>query len=282
MSMSTSARLRGRDALALRAAVALAVAAVSTPALAVFQNGGFEQNSFAGWTLEGGTNPGLAGSPPFTGASVTINPGAAGPADIVGQVADPRAPTIALPRAGSFTARLNDEGGGALVTRLTQVDTLTAADIDPVDGLPHLRFAFAPVMDDPNHAPHEQPYFYVSVRNLADNTVLFEQFAYSGQPGVDFLQGTGNWKYLPFQDVDAVLPLSAIGQPIELTVIAADCSLGGHGGYVYVDGFGSAPVGQPGGGAGAPAVELPVGHPFALAALAALLAAAGWRRARTV
>ncbi len=282
MSMSTSARLRGRRALALRAAIALAVAALSTPALAVFQNGGFEQNSFAGWTLDGGTNPGLAGSPPFTGASVTINPGAAGPADIVGQVADPRAPTIALPRAGDHTARLNDEGGGALVTRLTQIDTLTAADIDPADGLPHLRFAFAPVMDDPNHAPHEQPYFYVSVRNLADNTVLFEQFAYSGQPGVDFLQGTGNWKYLPFQDVDAVLPLSAIGQPIELTVIAADCSLGGHGGYVYVDGFGSAPVGQPGGGTGAPAVELPVGHPFALAALAALLAAAGWRRARTV
>ncbi len=258
----------------------LAATALLAPlsAHAVFQNGGFELNSFAGWTLEGGLNPGLAGSPPFTGASVQITPGSPGPANIVGTLSDPRAPLISLPRVGSYTARLNDEAGGARVTRLRQVDTLTAADIDPADGLPHLRFAFAPVLDDPSHAAHEQPYFYVAVRNLADNSLLFEQFAWSGQPGVDFLQGSGNWKYLPFQNVDAVLPLSAIGQPIELVVIAADCSLGGHGGYVYVDGFGSTAVGQPGGGG--TAIAVPVGHPFALAALVALLAATGWRRAR--
>ncbi len=263
----------------LRALLALAVAFAALPAHAVFQNGGFEQNNFNGWTLEGGINPGLAGSPPFTGASVQITPGAAGPADIVGQIVDPRAPLIALPRVGNLTARLNNEGGGALVTRLRQVDTLTAADIDPLDGLPHLRFAFAPVLDDPSHAPHEQPYFYVAVRNLADNSVLFEQFAYSGQPGVNFLQGSGSWKYLAFQNVDAVLPLSAIGQPIELVVIAADCSLGGHGGYVYVDGFGSSEVGLPGGNGAAP-IAVPVGHPLALGALAALLAAFAWRRTR--
>ncbi len=263
----------------LRAVLAIAIGLVPLSAQAVFQNGGFEQDSFAGWTLEGGLNPGLAGSPPFTGASVQITPGAPGPANIVGQVADPRAPTIALPRAGHFTARLNDEAGGARVTRLRQIDTLTAADIDPLDGLPHLRFAFAPVMDDPSHAPHEQPYFYVAVRNLADNSVLFEQFAYSGQAGFDFLPGSGNWKYLEFQDVDAVLPLTAIGQPIELIVIAADCSLGGHGGYVYVDGFGSAQVGQPGGGGMTP-IAVPVRHPVALGALAILLAAFAWRRTR--
>lgn len=58
------------------AAIALTVAG---SAHAVFTNGGFEQNNFSGWTLGGGTNPGLAGAAPFTGASVQINQGAPGP-----------------------------------------------------------------------------------------------------------------------------------------------------------------------------------------------------------
>jgi hypothetical protein len=258
------------------AALGIALALGSAPAFALFTNGGFEQNSFAGWTLGGGTNPGLIGSEPFTGASVQINPGAAGPAAIVGQITDPLAPTILLPRVGQLTAKLNDENGGALVTTLVQVDTVSNADIDPADGLPHIRFAFAPVMDDPSHAPDEQPYFYVSVRNLADNSIVFEQFAYSGQPGVNFLSGPGNWKYLEFQNVDAVLPSSAIGQQIELTVIAADCALGGHGGYVYVDGFGSSNVPPPGGGV-AEVTEVPINRPAMLILLATLLGLCVWR-----
>ena len=118
--------------------------------------------------------------PPFTSASVQINLGAAGPATIVGPgTVDPRAPTIVLPRVGQSTAKLNDEGGGALVTTLRQTDTVSNADVDPLDGLPHIRFAFAPVLDDPNHSPEQQPYFYVVVKNLADNSVLFEQFAFA-------------------------------------------------------------------------------------------------------
>ncbi|MCC7255719.1 MAG: hypothetical protein IT467_07275 [Dokdonella sp.] len=254
---------------------ALSIAA-PMPALAIFQNGGFETNAYTAWTLGGGTNPGLAGTPPFNSASVQINAGAAGPASIVGSGStDPLAPTIQLPRVGQYTAKLNDENGGALVTTLRQTDTVSSADIDPADGLPHIRFAFAPVLDDPNHAPAEQPYFYVVVKNLADNSVLFEQFAYSGQANVQFLQGSGSWKYLEFQNVDAVLPASAVGQQVELTVIASDCSLGGHGGYVYVDGFGSAQVPPDSGGGpqGAPQA-VPALGPAGLGLLGALLALA--------
>ena len=260
--------------IALSAALTLA----AMPAFAIFTNGGFEQNDYSGWTLGGGTNPGLLGAEPFTSASILITPGAPGPASIVGQIADPLAPTIVLPRVGQLTAKLNDDSGGALVTTLVQTDTVSNADIDPSDGLPHIRFAFAPVMDDPSHAPDEQPYFYVSVKNLADNSILFEQFAYSGQPGVNFLSGAGSWKYLEFQNVDVVLPLSAIGQQVELTAIAADCALGGHGGYVYVDGFGSANVPPP---AGAPVItEVPVNQPAILVLLVSLLGFAGWRARR--
>ncbi|MBL0162215.1 MAG: hypothetical protein IPP82_00835 [Xanthomonadales bacterium] len=255
--------------------LALGLVLASAPAFAIFSNGGFEQNDFSGWTVAGGTNPGLLGVEPFTSASIQIAPGAPGPSAIVGQIADPLAPTIVLPRVGQLTAKLNDENGGALVTTLVQTDTVTNADIDAGDGMPHIRFAFAPVMDDPSHAPNEQPYFYVSVKNLADNSILFEQFAYSGQAGVNFLNGAGSWKYLEFQNVDVVLPLSAIGQQVELTIVAADCALGGHGGYVYVDGFGSANVPPP---AGAPGiVEVPVNKPLMLAVLAGMLGLFGWR-----
>ena len=264
-----------------RLAIAVASAVLclaATPAFALFANGGFEQNDFTGWTLGGGTNTGLVGVEPFTGASILITPGPPGPASIVGQLIDPLAPTIVLPRVGQLTAKLNDENTGGLVTTLVQTDTISNADIDPADGLPHIRFAFAPVMDDPNHSPEEQPYFYVAVRNLADNSLLFEQFAYSGQAGVNFLSGSGSWKYLEFQNVDVVLPLSAVGQQVELTVIAADCSLGGHAGYVYIDGFGSSNIPPP---AGAPvATEVPVNQPAVMALLAILLGFMGWRAKR--
>ena len=260
-------------------AACLLALAFAPPAQAIFVNGGFEQNGYGGWSVGGGSNPGLSGAPPFTSASVQIVGSTPGPASVVGAVSDPRAPGIVLPRAGQYTAKVNDEATGAQLTRLSQIDTVTAADIDPADGKPHIRFAFAPVMDDPGHSPAEQPYFYVAVRLVADGSVLFEQFAYSGQPGVNYQQGSGSWKYLPFQDVDVPLPANAVGQQVELVVIAADCSLGGHGGYVYVDGFGSSQVGG-GGGAGAVPLEVPALDGAGLALLAGLIAVAGWLSTR--
>jgi hypothetical protein len=218
------------------------LALLSSPAFAVFQNGSFETNSFQNWTIEGGANPGLVGAEPFSGASISIVGTTPGPVAVLGAGLDQRAPNIRLPRLGSFTAKINDELGGASVSILRQIDTLRPSDIDPRDNLAHVRFSFAPVLEDPAHRPEEQPYIYVRVRNVTDNQLLFEQFTYSGQPGVQFLSGNGDWKYLQFTDVDATLPASAINKQIEIYLVVADCSLGGHGGYVYVDGFGSSPI----------------------------------------
>jgi hypothetical protein len=266
----------------VRSGVAAIALTIAGSAHAVFTNGGFEQNNLSGWTVGGGSNPGLSGTAPFTGANVQINAGTPGPASVVGRVVDARAPGIVLPRVGNFTAKVNDEASGARLTTLVQRDRITQADVDSSDGLPHLRFAFAPVLEDPAHAPAEQPYFYVVVRNVADGSVLFEQFAYSGQPGVTFQQ-EGQWKYLPFQNVDATLPASSVGQEIELTVIGADCSLGAHGGYVYVDGFGSAQVGTGAGQGQGTSVPVPVLAPGVLALLAVGLGGVGavsWRRSK--
>lgn len=256
----------------------------SGSALAIFPNGGFEQNDFSSWVLGGGSNQGLLGATPFNSSSIQITPGAVGPTALIGTMTDPNAPTLILPRLGAVSAQLNNASGGSLVTTLKQIDTVTNADIDSSDGLPHIRFSFAPVLEDPNHTPNQQPYFYVALRRVSDNSLLFEQFAYSGQAGFNFLTAPTGWKYLPFQDVDVVLPASAVGEQIELTVIAADCSLGGHGGYVYVDGFGSAVLPPPGGGQGMGAVqEVPTLDRFGLIALiASLIGLAAWSRRQSV
>ncbi len=256
-----------------RPAIAILLGLSASPAFAIYQNGGFEQNSFASWTIGGGSNPGLAGVEPFTGTSIVINGATPGPSSLVGAQVDARAPMLSLPRLGQFTAQLNDSAGGAAITTITQTDTLTSVDIDPADNLPHIRFSFAPVLEDPSHSANQQPYFYVRVRNTTDNILLFEQFAYSGQAGVQFQNGTGSWKYLPFQTVDTVLPATAINKNIETYLVAADCSLGAHGGYVYLDAFGSAPVPPLQGSS--PRMPAPALSSVGLASMALLFVAVG-------
>jgi hypothetical protein len=259
-------------------AAALCVLLSTKDAHAIYENGGFEANNFSSWQVSGGENFGLLGNEPFSGASVAITGVAPGPATIAAAGSDPRAPSLLLPRIGSFTAKVNDEASGFKVTTLAQADLITAADRDPQDNRFHLRFTFAPVLENPSHTPNQQPYFYVRVRNVTDNVTLFEQFAYANQPGVSFQNGTGDWKFLPFQTVDAVLPDSALNKRIETYLVAADCAQGNHGGYVYLDGFGSRTlnVGPP------PAiVQAPLLRTYVMFALALFLAVAGGWYLRT-
>lgn len=227
--------------------LAAATMLVVSPAWAIFTNGGFETGDFSGWTITTGTNNGLTGSPPFTGANVVITPGGSNVSAVVGVGTDPQAPQLVLPRAGSFTARVNDSNSGAIINSIKQSAPITSADIDPADSNLHVRFSYAAVLEDPGHAPADQPYFYVRIRDVTLGTVIFEDFTYSGQPGKTFVT-TGSWKSSPnFINQDVIVPLSSLGHTIEIEALAADCSLGAHGGYVYLDGFGSSVV-PPGGG----------------------------------
>lgn len=121
--------------------------------------------------------------------------------------------------------------------------TIGAADIDSVDGLAHVRFVLAPVLQDPGHNPNEQPYFFVQLTNLTKgNAVLYQDFNFANQPGVPWKNdATGTIRYTDWTLVD-IAPGSATLAPndeVELEVIAGGCSLGGHWGHVYVDGAGT-------------------------------------------
>ena len=217
------------------------------PAFAIFQNGGFESGNFTGWTQGAGVNNGLTGTQPFSGASVSLGAGGtfrgavltAGP-DLVG------AP-IALPRTGANTARVNNRATGGIANFISQADVITNADRDSTDNRLHIRFSYAVVLEDPGHTANQQPFFFIRVRNVTKNTMLFEDFSFAGQTGTLFKPVPTNsaFKYLDWRNADVLVPDSNVGDSIEVYLLASDCSPTAHSGYAYLDGFGSAAVTPP-------------------------------------
>ena len=109
------------------------------------------------------------------------------------------------------------------------------------------------------HYPEEQPFFAVELRKIdpvTGNPVavpgapssstgqLFFQFNFSNQPGTVWnnIVNTSDghlYTYSNFQSFD-IAPGNAklaVGDTIELEVVAAGCSKGGHEGHIYVDNF---------------------------------------------
>jgi hypothetical protein len=134
-------------------------------AFALFSNGGFETGDFTGWTISTFLNPGLSGSPPFTGANIVRNTGGYDYTSILGS---PTTAEMSLtdantggvlhyPLSGHYCAVVNFQGASRNGNSLTQTDTVGSSDIKS-DGDVHIAFAWAAVVENPNHTANEQPY----------------------------------------------------------------------------------------------------------------------------
>jgi uncharacterized repeat protein (TIGR01451 family) len=214
----------------------------------LFTNGGFETGDFSGWTQSYFLNYGLTGSQPYTEASIVRTPGGSNQSLILGgPTTDPLSLSdansggnILYPPYGNYVARVNGPTTGSIANTITQTVTVDADDVDPVDGLYHVRFIYAAVMQDPGHEAWEQPWFFVKVTNQTKATTLYEKFSYVGEAGVPWQTGASGWKYIDWTLVDiSGAGQIEVGDTLVLEAIAADCALGGHAGYVYVDAFGS-------------------------------------------
>jgi uncharacterized repeat protein (TIGR01451 family) len=158
--------------------------------------------------------------------------------------------SIRWPRYGAQCALVNQLGDLSNVNALSQTMTVVAADVDPADGLVHIRFVVAPVLEDPAaHTANQQPYFYIQATNVTRaNAVLYSNFNYSNQPGVTWqtinvtVAGvTTPYTYTDWQLID-IAPVAGgtpinVGDSVQLDLIAAGCSIGGHVGQLYVDGL---------------------------------------------
>lgn len=246
-----------------------AIAAFAVPASAIFQNGGFETGTFSGWTTGAGVNNGLTGAQPFNGASLNIGSGGSFRGAVVTAGPDLKGAPLALPFAGTATARVNNTATGGIANFISQADVITNADRDAVDNKLHVRFSYAVVLNDGGHSPAGQPFFYLRVRNVTKNTILLEDFSFAAQAGTQFqpIPGQSGWSYLPWKNADVVVPDADLGDSIEVYLLASDCEPSAHTGYAYLDGFGSAVV-TPG---ATTATAVPTLNEYMIAGLGVLL-----------
>ncbi len=234
---------------------------VSAARQAVWVNGGFEVGAGAtvptGWGASSNLNSnGVTFQTPQTYAGLGLQPGGAVAIEIVGgpntpveSLSDLNAPAVKFPRYGSGAARINNSpsvlGNGQNSNTLTQTMVIGPGDIDPVDGKIHTRFTIAPILENPNHPAAQQPYYFVQMTNKSNgDAVLTQDFEVSNAPGVPW-QNAGNsvlftsWQLVDLDPGSTV----ALGDTVELKVIATGCQPSGHYGRVYVDAFGNRPPG---------------------------------------
>lgn len=229
-------------------AVSIIALFLPTGVLALFNNGGFEGGDFTGWTKSTYINNGLSGSQPFTGASIVRSAGGTNKTSVLGPFA-PMSQTDAntgnvlhYPRSGQYSAVINYMGAGQNANSLKQQTTTNTGDIQP-DGKIHVQFAWAAVADNGGgHAAEDQPYVYISLKNLTLSKLLYETFIVSGSGSI-WQNGPGNIRFTDWQVMDIAPLLSDldVGQTVEFEAIASGCDGGSHYGYLYVDGFGSSP-----------------------------------------
>jgi len=185
-----------------------------------FQNVGLETGDFTGWASErhtwGSPTPQVIPSD----KSAIINTAGF----------DPIATDLQVPLFGTKAARINNEDNNE------HISTLTQSAVVPSGKNPVLRFYWAAVLEDPNHSPADQPYIEIVVVNKTKNIDLYRKRFFSDDPSYSgwLSYQSGSWKSIPWQLVE--LPVAAYaGDTIELKIEAADCALGGHGGYGYLD-----------------------------------------------
>lgn len=184
-----------------------------------FTNFGFETGDTAGWN----------------GATSLLNNGAAftpTKISVTGIGFDPIATDIPTAVFGNHAVRINDETPDYHKSYIAQTAKV------PASGNPQLLFQWAAVLEDPQHDPDDQPYIEVTVINKTKGIDLYRKRFYTNDPnfnGWKDYQG-GSWKAIPWQSV-VLTGLSAhAGDQVELRIDGVDCGLGGHGGYVYLDG----------------------------------------------
>jgi hypothetical protein len=217
---------------------------VVTVAFALITNGDFETGDFTGWAKSAFINNGFSQPPGAGGTDLSAIVGGPGVTPL--SLSDPNTNNLLkYPAYGSYSARVNSQdswsgaGYGRNANTITQI---VPAVLDPVDGLWHVRFAYAAVAVDPSHTADEQPYFRVKVTNTTTSDILYDFSSYVGEPGKSWQTGANNaagqWKFIDWTYVDLASsvahPVTA-GDSIMIEVTAAGCSLSGHPGYAYVD-----------------------------------------------
>lgn len=194
---------------------------LSVPAHALFVNGGFEDGTFNGWTLNGSGAPLssviAASTPMLWGQTVGVNP-----------------------YYGNHMARLQDLDGGYHSTTLSQSATLTAADLTQ-----KLYVRWGAMLVEPSnaHPVDAQPSFGIAVLINGSSIGSFHADALNKQAGgwVTYGDRYGDaWYKSDIWTYD--LSSFNINDMLTVSMTVNDCGWGGHGGAAFLDGIGTTPL----------------------------------------
>jgi gliding motility-associated-like protein len=213
-----------------------AAAAPPLPHTAIVQpsctNMDFETGTFFGWDQSRGfvtNSQTMAGCCPTLGApeSMIIN--------TTTTPTDPNMPTLSLvsPLGGTFIARVNDDGTGAVVNRISQTFSVT-----PMNSA--FQLAFAAVLNSVgSHNCDEQPNINITLLDSANNVLTCPFLSFSAPspscPNSDPLWisfGQGHYRNWTLRTIDLY---QYIGTNITIQITVSDCTQSGHYGYAYFD-----------------------------------------------
>jgi gliding motility-associated-like protein len=137
---------------------------------------------------------------------------------------------ILCPNGSKYSIRLGNSDTGRQAERVTY--TLTVPK-----GIPYsIILNYAVVLQNPGHAPFEQPRFTAKIYDVTDDKYLscpaFDFIASSNLPG--FKQAPNQVTYKDW--TAATINLSGYpGKTVRLEFTTNDCTRGGHFGYAYLD-----------------------------------------------
>lgn len=213
--------------------IALVIMVSVNPAYALFTNGGFETGDTTGWTVAGDHSVIASFTPQFNNTTGWVS---------------------GIPYYGSYSLLLGSgdvgfvNNDGAHASSASQIGSVTQTDID--DGL-HLFLKWGAILEEPTnqvfHADAEQPYFSIDISEwdgavwnsiyFADHRANQAGFSVIGTNSAgdagSILYGSG------ITDIDLNTAGLVLGDQLRISLYVQDCALGGHGGLVFLDGFGT-------------------------------------------
>ncbi len=230
-----------------RSAAIIAAMALAAPAARanVFTNGDAEAGDFSGWTLGSGYwgSPAVGSAPANLTAGGTLTPdkflpggqydiGTSPPGVFTVTNAGTDANTggvLSTVYAGSHSFKLNDANNNYSVSAMKQTVTNYSGT--------NVYFAWAAVLQGSHGLTDSDNFSVLLIDETTSTTLYTASYSSASAAGSNLFQQNGGTYFTNWQ-VENIDVSDSVGHTLALEVMAADCNLGGHWGYVYLDGFG--------------------------------------------